>query len=164
METQSDAILNAPRPTARPTPPPPVRQAQRERPRQETRRETRREQPQRQQRRPAASEASAASQGQRNREASQGSRASSVSPARWQSQVQARLNRFKRTPPGGGRGTVSIAFSMDGGGRLTGARVSRSAGNPVLDQAALQLVRRASPFPAPPGGNPVSLTVPIRFD
>lgn len=32
-------------------------------------------------------------------------------------------------------------------GRLREARVRRSSGNPALDQAALQILRQAAPFP-----------------
>ncbi|MFD2238901.1 energy transducer TonB [Aureimonas populi] len=165
---EAEAVINVPVPTIRPTPPP-RRQAQREEPR---RQETRREQPRRQeatpprqqQQRRQAPAPSAASQGQQSRQASQGASSSSVSPARWQQQVQARLNRFKRPPRGGGRGTVQVAFTISGSGAASGVRLARSSGNANLDQAALQLVQRASPFPAPPGGRSISLTVPIRYD
>jgi len=33
----------------------------------------------------------------------------------------------------------------------------------VLDQEILAMVRRASPFPAPPDGQPKSFTVPLNF-
>jgi protein TonB len=34
----------------------------------------------------------------------------------------------------------------------------------VLDQEILAMVRRASPFPAPPDGQPKSFTVPLNFN
>lgn len=41
-----------------------------------------------------------------------------------------------------------------------------SSGSPELDAETLALVRRAEPLPAPPPevlGNPLTLTVPVRF-
>ncbi|WP_185983364.1 energy transducer TonB [Aureimonas mangrovi] len=165
-QPEAEAVLNVPMPTARPNPPP--RRVREEPRREEPRRQARREEPQRaepqrrQQRQ--APPPSAASQGQSQRQASQGARSNSVSPARWQSQVQARLNRAKRTPRGAGRGTVSVSFTISASGSAGGVRIARSSGNATLDQAAVQLVQRASPFPAPPSGGSVSLTVPIRYD
>lgn len=92
---------------------------------------------------------------------------SSVSPASWKSMMAAHLNRHKRMPPGGGRGTATIAFTIDRSGRVVGARLAGSSGDAALDQEALALARRASPVPAPPanlgsGGN-ILLALPIRF-
>ena len=54
-------------------------------------------------------------------------------------------------PDGGiGRGTVRIAFSLTRSGRLISAHVSRSSGKRAVDQAALESVRSASPYPPPP--------------
>ena len=91
---------------------------------------------------------------------------SSVSPASWRSMMMAHLNRHKRMPDGGGRGTATVAFTIDRSGRVIGARLSGSSGNAALDQEAVALARRASPVPAPPanvGGGNVLLAVPIRF-
>ncbi len=47
-------------------------------------------------------------------------------------------------------------------GRLGSARVRRSSGNPALDQAALQILRQAAPFP--PFPEPLAKTAPsVRF-
>ncbi|KAA0972533.1 TonB C-terminal domain-containing protein [Aureimonas fodinaquatilis] len=172
METTSDAVLNVPVPTVRPRPPePPVRQAvrERERPRKEA------VKPQRQQKPPApkppqsrraAPAPSVASTGQPNRQASQGAQVSPRAKATWQSRIQARVNRAASRTRASGRqaAVVTVQFSMDGGGRLTGSRLVRSSGNAALDQQALQLVQRAGPYDAPPDGAPVSLTLPIRFN
>lgn len=82
--------------------------------------------------------------------------------------VAAHLRRYKRYPSSAGRarGTVRIAFSVSRGGTVTGVRLVGSSGNSALDQAALQMVRRANPFPAMPPGlnrNSASFAVPIRF-
>lgn len=90
---------------------------------------------------------------------------SSMSVATWRGSVIAHLNRHKRYPGSGG-GTSSVAFTIDRAGHVLSARLIRSSGSAVLDQAALALARRASPLPAPPaniGGGSVVLTVPVRF-
>jgi protein TonB len=47
-------------------------------------------------------------------------------------------------------------------GRLGSARVRRSSGNPALDQAALQILRQAAPFP--PFPEPLAKAAPsVRF-
>lgn len=89
----------------------------------------------------------------------------SMSIATWRGSVMAHLNRHKRYPGGGG-GTSSVAFTVDGSGRVLSARLIRSSGSAVLDQEAVALARRASPVPAPPpniGRGNILLTVPVRF-
>ena len=117
---------------------------------------------QRRQVKKAAPPPSTATKGRKQRQVSQGATVSRSALTSWRNAVQARLNRYKRSPRGGGSGTVTVSFRMDGNGRVTSVRVARSAGR-ILDDAAVSLLRRASPFPAPPGGKGVSLTVPIRF-
>lgn len=90
-----------------------------------------------------------------------------VSPARWQSRVNAHLNRYKRFPSGArSQGTVAVRFTIDPGGRVLAASVSQTSGDAALDQAAVDLVRRASPVPAPPPAiarSKMTLSVPIRY-
>lgn len=93
-----------------------------------------------------------------------------VSPAKWQSRVLSWLNRHKRYPSSARsrrqEGLVQVAFTVDKGGRVTSSRVSRSSGIPALDQAALEMVRRASPVPAPPpeiASSALRLAVPVDF-
>lgn len=92
---------------------------------------------------------------------------SSMSPARWQSRVNAHLNRYKRYPKGGhGSGTAVIRFTINESGGVTSASLSGSSGDSAFDSAALDLVRRASPVPAPPpeiARSRMSLVVPIRY-
>ncbi|WP_026608180.1 energy transducer TonB [Methylocapsa acidiphila] len=47
-----------------------------------------------------------------------------------------------------------ISFYVDERGNLTHQAVYRTSGLPELDSAALNAVRRAAPFPAPPRGDP----------
>lgn len=98
---------------------------------------------------------------------SAGSATSSVSPARWQSKVQAHLARRKgqlaKSRDKGTQGTVLVRFSIDTGGNVLSVSLSRSSGFPALDQDVLAMVRAASPVPAPPPDVSRTLTVPFQF-
>ena len=76
------------------------------------------------------------------------------------SQVWSRLARHK--PRAGQRGSASVSFTIGEMGALRGAQIARSSGNARIDQLALQTVRGAAPFPAPPTGA-VSYTIRIDF-
>ena len=98
---------------------------------------------------------------------SAGAGVQSVSPASWKSRLLAHLNRYKRFPPGARAGSTSVAFTIDRDGRVLAVRLAGSSGDDRLDGEAMNLVRRASPLPAPPegfGGGRIALTVPIRFN
>ncbi len=88
-------------------------------------------------------------------------RASSAAIAAYGGKVRARV--ASRARGGSGRGTVMVSFSISASGSLSSARVSRSSGNPGLDNKALSAVRSASPFPKPPAGARRSFSIPIRF-
>lgn len=91
----------------------------------------------------------------------------SVSTASWRGMLIAHLNRYKRFPGGARPGTVQVAFSIDRSGRVISARLAGSSGDPVLDQEAVSMIRRASPVPAPPDGlgrGAISLAVPVRYN
>ncbi len=63
-------------------------------------------------------------------------------------------------------GVALLRFSMRRDGTVSAWRVERSSGHADLDDAVERMIRRASPLPAPPGslpGDPVELTVPVRF-
>lgn len=92
---------------------------------------------------------------------------SGMSPARWQSRVNAHLNRYKRYPSGArGVGIATVSFTINPGGDVIAVSLARSSGDPAFDTAAVELVRRASPVPAPPpdiAKSRMSLVVPIRY-
>lgn len=80
--------------------------------------------------------------------AQQGNSAAATNyPGRVWSQLQ-RSRKSRRA----GRGSAVISFRIGRNGGLAGITISRSSGNPRLDQAALRHVRRAAPFPPPPAG------------
>lgn len=89
----------------------------------------------------------------------------------WKRQVVGLLERHKRYPEAAQarnqHGTVELAFSLDRQGRVTASRIEKSSGSSALDEATLDLVRRAQPFPPPPAemaGAEVNLSVPIRYN
>lgn len=90
--------------------------------------------------------------------------ADSGSPLKWQARLMAHLERRKRYPPGGrGEGIAHVRFSIDDQGRVLSSALARSSGVAELDEAALALVRRASPVPAPPPDASRDITAPILF-
>lgn len=90
--------------------------------------------------------------------------AEAASPREWQARLMAHLERRKRYPPGArGKGVVHVRFSIDDQGRVLSGALARSSGFAEFDEAALALVRRASPVPAPPPGAPRDITAPIVF-
>lgn len=122
--------------------------------------------------RPAASHAHAPSAAARQARAAApapgaNDRASDTLPS-WRSELMARLEQSKRYPPDGNgdQGTAMLAFSLDRGGHVHGARIAHSSGSAALDRETLALLRRAEPLPAPPselGRARIALTVPIRY-
>ncbi|MGL4198081.1 MAG: TonB family protein [Allorhizobium sp.] len=92
----------------------------------------------------------------------------SVSPAKWQSRLMSHLERRKRYPSGARsnreEGTVYVRFRIDDSGNVLSVSLSRSSGYPTLDNAVLDMVRAASPVPAPPVGVNKTITAPVRFN
>ncbi|MGB3389323.1 MAG: energy transducer TonB [Pseudaminobacter sp.] len=108
---------------------------------------------------------------EQNSRSSKASKAPSVSPARWQSRVLAWINRHKRYPRGaksrGEEGMVQVSFAINASGSVISARIASSSGNPELDKAALEMVNRASPVPAPPpelASSRMKLSLPVQFN
>ena len=89
----------------------------------------------------------------------------------WKSQLVARLERFKRYPSAaearGEQGVAQLAFTVDRGGGVHNARITRSSGSNLLDEATLALPMRAAPLPPPPpeiSGAQIAIVVPIRYN
>lgn len=81
--------------------------------------------------------------------------------------VRSKINRAKRRVPGGARGSVVVSFVVGAGGDASGIRIARSSGEPALDKAALESVRRAAPFAKIPDGagrSSWAFSVPIVFN
>lgn len=96
-----------------------------------------------------------------DRQAAAAASAANAAASNYPGQVMARIARLPR-PRTSSRGSATIAFTIAGNGGLSGARVAASSGSAQLDQAALELVRRASPFPPPPIGAQRSFSIRIK--
>jgi protein TonB len=74
----------------------------------------------------------------------------------YNSRVFGQLQRFKRYPAAahGASGTVVVRFVLNRAGDVISSAVTQSSGNAVLDDEALAILRRASPFPAFPAVKP----------
>ncbi len=78
------------------------------------------------------------------------------------------LQRFKRYPSlaRGAQGTVVVRFVVNRTGAVIESAVTKSSGNDVLDREALEILRRASPFPPFPAAKPGpqdSYVAPVIF-
>jgi len=83
------------------------------------------------------------------------------------STLRGRLTYPREASNQGILGTAIVRFTMDRSGRITGASLVRSAGNPLLDQAALATARPGSSLPAAPDAVPqqqFTFSIPLRFD
>jgi protein TonB len=86
----------------------------------------------------------------------------------WQKALMAHLNRAKRYPAGGGRraAEASVHFTLDRRGHILAYSIKRSSGLPVFDEAALTMMKKADPVPAPPpviADESLSFEVPVQF-
>lgn len=77
--------------------------------------------------------------------------ATAAAPAAYGAAVIRKI-RGTRVRSAPGRGIAVVGFEIGAGGALTGARILRSSGSAGLDAAAMDHIRRAAPFPPPPGG------------
>jgi protein TonB len=86
----------------------------------------------------------------------------------WQKELAAHLDRHKRYPNDRVSQTVEIVlgFVLDRTGRVLSVAVIRGSGDRSFDDAALAMMRRADPVPAPPprvADSGLSFTLPIVF-
>src|SRR5260370_1357163 len=90
---------------------------------------------------------------------------------RWQSELAAHIEHFKRYPAEarsrGDQGTAKVAFTIDHEGRLLMSRIVQSSGSATLDQETLAMLARAQPMPRPPdqlANAELTFVVPVRFN
>ena len=91
--------------------------------------------------------------------------ASPQAVANWQGEVQARVaSHMRRASLSGARGTLqaTVVVSVAPNGRASGELVA-GTGNARIDTALARHARRMPRLPAPPNGQPTTLTVPIAI-
>jgi protein TonB len=86
----------------------------------------------------------------------------------WQKSLMAHLNRSKRYPAGGARRTAeaSVKFTLDRRGHVLSYSIKRTSGQPIFDEAALAMMKRADPVPPPPpviADDGLTFEVPVQF-
>lgn len=101
---------------------------------------------------------------------SRGAQTAALAPPHYLTAVLARLQQAKRFPEQararGEEGRAIVRLSIQRNGALAQASVTRSSGSALLDQAALETVRRAAPFPPLPpeiAGAALVLNAPMNF-
>jgi periplasmic protein TonB len=90
---------------------------------------------------------------------------------RWESELVAHIERFKRYPAEARarreQGIARVAFTIDRDGWVSSTRIVQTSGSSELDREALAMLTRAQPVPRPPNRVPsseLSFTVPVRFN
>lgn len=72
----------------------------------------------------------------------------------YKGKVRSKVQRHFRYPKSADRagvsGTVTVGFTVSSSGGVSGLRIVKGSGSPVLDEAALNAVRGAEPFPKIP--------------
>jgi periplasmic protein TonB len=66
----------------------------------------------------------------------------------------------------GWQGVTQIDLHLDGDGNVLSSKIDTSSGYDALDKQALEMVKKASPFPAPPDalrGRSFNILVPVSF-
>ena len=86
----------------------------------------------------------------------------------WQKELLAHLGRYKRYPTDRSQKSseILVTLSLDRTGHVLAVNVARSSGDEAFDHAALSMVERASPVPAPPplvADEGLSFFLPVIF-
>lgn len=88
----------------------------------------------------------------------------------WQKAIFAHIGRFKTYPEVARKrrikGDIVVAFVLDRSGTVSDVRIATSSGETILDQAAIEVLRHASPLPTPPQdlrGESIELLLPMRY-
>jgi protein TonB len=88
--------------------------------------------------------------------------------ATWQKELVAHLDKHKRYPPDRSQKTaeISVRFTLDRLGHVLATTIEKSSGDAAFDEAALAMVKRSDPVPAPPpliADEGLSFTLPVIF-
>lgn len=88
--------------------------------------------------------------------------------ATWQKELVAHLDKHKRYPAERAlkAAEISVRFTLDRLGHVLSTAIEKSSGDTAFDEAALAMVRRSDPVPAPPpliADEGLSFTLPVIF-
>ncbi|MBR1250957.1 energy transducer TonB [Bradyrhizobium sp. AUGA SZCCT0169] len=88
--------------------------------------------------------------------------------ATWQKELISHLDKHKKYPKDRSQQAAEIAvrFTLDRMGRVLSVSIEKGSGDAAFDEAALSMVRRSDPVPAPPpliADEGLSFTVPVIF-
>ena len=88
--------------------------------------------------------------------------------ATWQKELVAHLDRHKRYPAGRSSkaAEIYVRFTLDRMGHVLSSSIEKSSGDTAFDEAALSMVKRSDPVPAPPpviADEGLSFTLPVIF-
>jgi len=89
-------------------------------------------------------------------------RAGNAAAANYPGLVNRAISRVRR-PSMSAKGRVVVTLSIASSGALAGIRIARSSGNARMDQAAVQMIRRAR-FPKPPPGAQTTFSKTIKWE
>lgn len=78
-----------------------------------------------------------------------------------QSKIKGRLVYPMIARKNGWTGKVDVVFRLEKDGSVNHIRIAKASGFNILDSQAVEAVRSAAPFPAPP--RPIELTLPVTF-
>jgi protein TonB len=86
----------------------------------------------------------------------------------YRKEMKQRVERNLRYPLAarlaGETGSAGVRFSIAPDGSVRSAAIRKSSGHPDLDAAALDAIRRASPFPSPPFDREMEFSTTFNFD
>jgi len=80
-----------------------------------------------------------------------------------QKQIEAVKQYPKRAQRRNDQGVVTLVFTIGMDGEIVSVNIIKSSGSRILDGAALDAVKKASPFTPPPHGS-VMIQLPIKFE
>jgi protein TonB len=88
----------------------------------------------------------------------------------WQKSLAMHLDKHKKYPADakskGQEGVATVSFVLDRSGKVISAHLDKSSGSSLLDEEAIEVFTRASPFPTPPTDQQeltFSFSQPIQF-
>lgn len=91
----------------------------------------------------------------------------SAAESPWSQAAIAKVAEHRTTPRSAqlrrATGTAEMEVNVDGRGMITGYRMVKSSGIPILDHEADMILFRIGSFDAPPDGVPTRLIIPIRW-